>query len=396
MTSLLPALLRLPRRQHARLIETSLARAPHPSGASRAHAPGIDPDRVLVIGGGDPAVGAGVTCQDLAVAGHLARAVSGRTSRGADVDVLADPSWDIDAVARHLGERDLRGYDAVVIAVGGSDAFRFLPEQRWAASLRRLLARVSRLSAPHTPVVVVGIQPPSSLPAYRTRAAALSDTWAERLNAVTRRICSLDARARYVAPPVEVEASLASHRFFEWGVVVATSLAPLLDDVAEGDRLARAARNRPQAEERRLATLWELRLVDTPAERRFDEIVGRARTLFGTGGAAFSVIDEDRQWNKAVAGVDIREVPLDRSFCATTVSRAEPFVVGDARSDPRAAHLDSDWHFYAGYPVEAADGTRVGALCVFDREPRDADSVDLRLLRDFALAIQRELRAVPV
>jgi hypothetical protein len=50
--------------------------------------------------------------------------------------------------------------------------------------------------------------------------------------------------------------------------------------------------------------------------------------------------------------------------------------------------------FYAGYPVEAADGTRIGALCVFDREPRSADSIDLTALRDLALAIQRELTVV--
>jgi hypothetical protein len=38
---------------------------------------------------------------------------------------------------------------------------------------------------------------------------------------------------------------------------------------------------------------------------------------------------------------------------------------------------------------------RIGALCVVDAEPRTADSVDLVLLRELALAVQRELRVHP-
>jgi hypothetical protein len=53
------------------------------------------------------------------------------------------------------------------------------------------------------------------------------------------------------------------------------------------------------------------------------------------------------------------------------------------------AHL----RFYAGYPVEAPDGTRIGALCVFGRSPRDpAESEsELDVLRELALLAQREL-----
>lgn len=39
---------------------------------------------------------------------------------------------------------------------------------------------------------------------------------------------------------------------------------------------------------------------------------------------------------------------------------------------------------------------RIGALCVVDAEPRSAESVDLVLLRELALQVQRELRVVPV
>ena len=41
--------------------------------------------------------------------------------------------------------------------------------------------------------------------------------------------------------------------------------------------------------------------------------------------------------------------------------------------------------------MQTPDGIRVGALCVTDPEPRSADSVDLVLLRELALLVQREL-----
>ena len=49
--------------------------------------------------------------------------------------------------------------------------------------------------------------------------------------------------------------------------------------------------------------------------------------------------------------------------------------------------------YYAGYPVEAPNGTRIGALCVFGRSPRGTDEAesDLDVLRELALLAQREL-----
>jgi GAF domain-containing protein len=60
--------------------------------------------------------------------------------------------------------------------------------------------------------------------------------------------------------------------------------------------------------------------------------------------------------------------------------RDNPLVLGEP-------HI----RFYAGYPVESPSGERIGALCVFDPEPRRADDVDTVLLREFALMMQSEL-----
>ena len=53
-----------------------------------------------------------------------------------------------------------------------------------------------------------------------------------------------------------------------------------------------------------------------------------------------------------------------------------------------------DLHGYASVPLTTHDGHAIGTLCVFDEQPRDPASVDVTLLRDLALAIQRELTSV--
>ena len=47
--------------------------------------------------------------------------------------------------------------------------------------------------------------------------------------------------------------------------------------------------------------------------------------------------------------------------------------------------------FYAGYPLKAPDGHKVGTLCVIDTEPRDIADDDLNTLRQLGELIEQEL-----
>jgi GAF domain-containing protein len=124
--------------------------------------------------------------------------------------------------------------------------------------------------------------------------------------------------------------------------------------------------------------------------------VERARILLGTSGAAFSVVDETRVWNKAVTGSGVLESPLAGSLSAVTITGDGPLIVPDIWADDRFTSRPG-LRFYAGYPIETRDGTRIGALSVIDSTPRAAETVDVVLLRELALAVQRELAfgAVP-
>jgi len=128
-------------------------------------------------------------------------------------------------------------------------------------------------------------------------------------------------------------------------------------------------------EEKRLEVLRQSGLLDTPPEQEFDQLVRLASLICDTPIALVSLIDEDRQWFKANIGLDINETPRDQAFCHYTIQQPEIMVVPDATRDPRFVDNplvtgEPNIRFYAGVPLEADDGFRLGSLCVIDRVSR--------------------------
>lgn len=372
---------------------------PRPDDAPRAHAPGIDPDRLLVFGNG-AAVGWGVRSHDQALPGQLARRVSALTGRGVDVDAVADPTFTIATAAAALPADRLDGYDGIVVVLGVSDALRLTSLRRWRHGLVELFDAIDRGSHDSAEVLVVGIHRPSSIAAFSVREGSIVDQHAARLDQVTRELCASRERTHFVVAP-ELPVTLVgatpptpSEVFQLWADAHAVTLAPLLDRHVVRGRGVRSSDLRPQSDETRLAAIRALGLLDSPPEKRFDDITERARILLGAAGAAFSIVDEDRLFNKSFSGAGVVEVPLRGAMCAVTIQSGMPFVVPDVWSDDRFVTHPSV-RFYAGHPVETPDGVRIGALCVTDPTPRGADSVDLVLLRELALSVQRELAIAP-
>ncbi len=149
----------------------------------------------------------------------------------------------------------------------------------------------------------------------------------------------------------------------------------------------------------RLATLRSLGILDTLPEERFDRLTRMAKRLFGVPIALVSLVDEQRQWFKSAQGLDASETPRDISFCGHAILGDEILVVPDASKDQRFADnpLVSDSpgiRFYAGCPLQAADGSKLGTLCIIDQQPGSMASDDLELLQDLASMVERELAAV--
>ncbi len=152
----------------------------------------------------------------------------------------------------------------------------------------------------------------------------------------------------------------------------------------------------PADEFRRLESLRSLKLLDTPPEERFDRVTRLARRVFGVPIALVSLVDSDRQWFKSNQGLDASETPRDVSFCGHAIVGDRIMVVNDATGDERFCDNplvcgDPNIRFYAGYPLNAPDGAKIGTLCLIDSEPREMSQDDLRLLRELGRMIEEEL-----
>ncbi len=156
---------------------------------------------------------------------------------------------------------------------------------------------------------------------------------------------------------------------------------------------------RPPDESTRLATLRAMKLLDTAREERFDRITRLASRLFDVPMAMVSLVDSDRQWFKSSFGVEFAETPRAWSFCGHAILTNELFLVPDARLDPRFADNPlvvnpPEVRFYAGQPIRAADGSRLGTLCLLDRRPRTLDAEARRDLADLAAWVESEVNGV--
>jgi len=152
----------------------------------------------------------------------------------------------------------------------------------------------------------------------------------------------------------------------------------------------------PADEEARLASVYKLGLLDTATEERFDRHARIAAAAFNAPIALVTLIDRERQWYKAHHGFDFSETSRDMGFCSHAILESEPLVVADALQDDRFADNpvvvgDPHVRFYAGIPLHAADGARVGAFCIVDSKPRTLTAAQVRMLKDTARLVEEEL-----
>jgi PAS domain S-box-containing protein len=148
----------------------------------------------------------------------------------------------------------------------------------------------------------------------------------------------------------------------------------------------------PYDEARRLDALRSLGILDSTPDAEFDALAQAASLVCETPIALISLVDADRQWLKANIGLrGVHETTRDVAFCAHTILSDELLEVPDATQDARFADNalvtgSPDIRFYAGAPLCLSDGSRVGSLCVIDRQPRHLDGPQRDILRNLARA----------
>ncbi|MCU7554597.1 sensor domain-containing diguanylate cyclase [Alteromonas sp. ASW11-19] len=155
----------------------------------------------------------------------------------------------------------------------------------------------------------------------------------------------------------------------------------------------------PESENARLETLRALKILDTAPEERFDRITRMAKRMFGVPISLVSLVDSERQWFKSAQGLDASETPRNVSFCGHAILGDDLFYIPNALDDKR--FYDNplvvnapEIRFYAGSPLKAANGHKVGTLCLIDSKPHELDEEDKLLLKDLGAMVEQEIAAM--
>ena len=154
----------------------------------------------------------------------------------------------------------------------------------------------------------------------------------------------------------------------------------------------------PPNDAARLAALYDHEILDTEPEELYDDIVRLAAAICDAPIALINFVDADRQWGKALVGLDSSEAPRSESFCARTIVAEDGvLLVEDAQSDPAwAANVQvagaPNLRFYAGVAIHSEDGHALGTVCVADRRARQLSPGQLESLRLLARQTSANLR----
>lgn len=153
----------------------------------------------------------------------------------------------------------------------------------------------------------------------------------------------------------------------------------------------------PFDEAERLAALRRYEILDTPRDGAFDRITRLASRMLDVPIAIITLVDHDRIWFKSAEGLeDVKQIDRVPGLCASAILVDEPWIVDDARNDPRtmANPLVAGafgLQFYAASQLRTGDGYNLGTLCVIDREPRSLDETQVEVLTDLAGLVVDEL-----
>ncbi len=152
----------------------------------------------------------------------------------------------------------------------------------------------------------------------------------------------------------------------------------------------------PENEAERIATLHSLNVLDTPRHDRFDRYTRISTRIFDMPIALITLVDRYRQWFKSTAGFEGEETSRNISFCGHAILGDDVFEIRNTRRDPRFRdnplvvehpHI----RFYAGAPLEAPNGHKLGTLCLIDRVPRRLSDEEKIMLKNLANMVVNEM-----
>lgn len=120
------------------------------------HAPGVNPDRLLIVGDGASA-GVGVTTHDLGLGGYLARNLSRITGRATDIDIVIRRDMTARSYIDAVREVDLSQFDLILVSLGMHEVLRFEEREAWSRAMSALLDQMAETASAATVTVVLSM-----------------------------------------------------------------------------------------------------------------------------------------------------------------------------------------------------------------------------------------------
>jgi len=151
----------------------------------------------------------------------------------------------------------------------------------------------------------------------------------------------------------------------------------------------------PGNEAGRVGALRSYRILDTPAEERFDDLARLAAYVCGTPIGLIGFIDSSREWFKSRVGWDVSEIPREVSIGTYAILQHDVLIVSDTLTDIRFAKNQlatrAGVRFYAAAPLLTPEGYALGTLCVMDHVPRALTEGQGRILWTLARQVMAHL-----
>jgi len=160
------------------------------------------------------------------------------------------------------------------------------------------------------------------------------------------------------------------------------------------DRVGSRSRMRTNDKEaKRVESLVNPRLLDTPKQAAFDRITRHCADIFDCSIALISLIDAHRQWFLSSVGVDLKEPPRGISFCSYTIESGCTLLLPNAAEDHRFCNsplvIDAPAiRSYLGVPLKSPEGELIGTLCVADQREHHFHTGHIARLEALAATVE--------
>jgi signal transduction histidine kinase len=144
-----------------------------------------------------------------------------------------------------------------------------------------------------------------------------------------------------------------------------------------------------EVEQQRVDSLYSYHLIDGVGNDQFDSLVKLASTVCETPIATLNLLDEDTEYTISSYGVELHSLPRKESICNHIIANPVPLVVEDISQDERFTNKSSfinnnGLKFFAGFPLVNTEGYAIGAICVYDSDPKKMTSDQLTALETIA------------